>query len=170
MNQNNIILTYLYVYGTCWTISTRPSRALWGMARPVSSCSSVGRLSWPDLSLGRVITRVTPVSVLLLSFLLFLISLCILSYFSQTLTLKKFFLSSSLAAGIFTFKGSAVCLVTITLALTFSNQTEDFTALSPVTTYLVHFCHLALFVSQLPLIRTYFQCKHMGGEPDGWWC
>ncbi len=53
-----LMFSYLY---TCWII---PSRALGGMARPVSSCSSVDRILWPDLSLGRVITRVSHVGML----------------------------------------------------------------------------------------------------------
>ncbi len=126
-----------------------PSRPLWGMACPVSSCSSVGRLSWPDLSLGRLITRVSPVSLLKASriFAISDITWCTVQFFTNFKTLKKFFLSSSLAAGIFTFIVSAACLVTIPPALTFSNQTEEFTALFPVTILYISVIWLFLCLS-----------------------
>ncbi len=89
-------------------------RPKWGPMGNGSS-SLVLFISWPDLSLGRVIiTRVSPVGMHKLS------------------TLKKFFLSSGLAFSRYLYIQGAGCLVTIPSALTFSNQTEEFTALFPV--------------------------------------
>jgi hypothetical protein len=58
-SQITFILTYLH---TCVMIPIGPSRAPWGMSRPVSSRSLSGILSRLVSSLGRVASRMSPVA------------------------------------------------------------------------------------------------------------
>ena len=75
----------------------------------------------------------------LFTFTLYFMSLGKLFHFSHTQILKKFILRSSQAAGIFTFCGSAACLVTTPSLFTFSKHvpwsTADF----------IHFRQVHLF-------------------------